>query len=378
MEDMRQEQMVSPKTFADISCITPRRQYSYSNAWILWHIDQIDNFFMHCPLTMIGERINAASINIFAVGIERVMVAEKQYAMMFVQGRLKGSEFTHTGILRELSKITNMLPHHYTLGDISRCYPSSDIESITSNKVEHRVKGGSRLQIEESELLQIPTAALSHAQAKMTVAVVQKQLETQRELADSTVERLEKELTTLRAAVKSGSGGRVLAEFFYNILKKRDAQTQLLVADRHHLLIDGSIPPHSTLTQAERLIAHCETDANWWVKAKYVDSDELLQGELKDLFVKAWQYRLVSPVWRHGGILSPVRHDQVLACNDYSIKQEYWSTRQDFAWPADLQYECHSDGYDSDDDGDSRTRKNYILSLEANNKFAAETAMNTL
>ena len=370
--------MVSPKTFADVSCITPRRQYSYSNAWILWHIDQIDNFFVRCPVRTIAERIHAASINIFAVGLERVMVAEKQYALMFVQGRLKGSEFTHSGIVKELSKITNLLPHHYTLGEISRYYPSSDIESITSNKVEHRVKGGSRLQIEESELLQIPTAALSHAQAKMTVALLRKQLETQRELADSTVERLKKELTTLRAAVKSGSGGPVLAEFFYNILKKRDAQTKLLVVDRQHLLIDGSIPPHSTLTQAERLIAHCETDANWWVKAKYIDSDEFLQGELKDLFIKAWQYKLVSPVWRHGGVLSPVRYDQVLACGDYSIVQEYWSTRQDFAWPADLQYEYQSEEHDSDDDGDSRTRKNYILGLEASSKFAAETSMKTL
>jgi hypothetical protein len=31
------------------------------------------------------------------------------------------------------------------------------------------------------------------------------------------------------------------------------------------------------------------------VKAHYIDSDQLLQGEAKELFIGAWQYKLVLP-----------------------------------------------------------------------------------
>jgi hypothetical protein len=131
----------------------------------------------------------------FAVGLERGLIADKEHAMMFVQGRLKASEFT---------------------------------------------------------------------------------LESQRKLAESREERLVEELTKLRAAVKSGRGGRVLAEYFQNIRKKRDEQTKILIAERQHLLTNGSNPlRHCGWTQAERFAVYCRTDADWWVKAHYIDSDQL-------------------------------------------------------------------------------------------------------
>jgi hypothetical protein len=92
------------------------------------------------------------------VGLERELVADKEHAMMFVQGRLKGSEFTL-----------------------------------------------------ESE-------------------------------AEPTEELLVEQLTKLRAASKSGSGGRVITGHFYNMPKKRDEQTKIPVAERQQLLLtNGSI-----------------------------------------------------------------------------------------------------------------------------------------
>jgi hypothetical protein len=54
----------------------------------------------------------------------------------------------------------------------------------------------------------------------------------ERMMAESTEERLVELLTTPRAAIKSGSGGRVLAGHYCNIPQNRDEQTKIPEAER--------------------------------------------------------------------------------------------------------------------------------------------------
>jgi hypothetical protein len=105
----------------------------------------------------------------------------------------------------------------------------------------------------------------------MTVIALKKQLGIARALAYSREERLKSEITELTIKVKSGSSGRILAEFFYNILQKRDEQTQRLVMESQYKLLDGSIKGTSIYSAEELLQRECQADACWWVKEKCID-----------------------------------------------------------------------------------------------------------
>jgi hypothetical protein len=360
---------VLPRTFSHISCITPAMKVKYSNAWVLLTIEKHEVFFNKYPRKDIASIIKSASTSIYSVGIESAVVESQEYAMLYIQGVLGGSEFTHESIRKKLDpyfsrvKMRYLTTPVYILGTIKNYYPSDNIQSLTTETVQKRVKGNSSLEISDDDLLVIPAAALTHAQARMTVIALKKQLDIARAFAYSREERLQSEITELTIKVKSGSSRRVLAEFFYKILQKRDEQTQRLVMGSQYKLLDGSIKGTSIYSAEELSQRECQADACWWVKEKFIDSADILQGEMKELFIKAWCYSVQSLTW--GCSSKGARDGRVIQCNDYAIIHDYWTTRPDFEWPEDLQDEDLDKYREMDVYDESRTREDYIRELES-------------
>jgi hypothetical protein len=345
-------------------------KFKYSNAWVLLTIEKHELFFNKFPRKDIASTIKSASASIYSVGIESVSVESQEYAMLYIQGVLGGSEFTHESIRKKLDpyfsrvKARDSSTPVYVLGTIKNYYPSDNIQSLTTEPVQKRVKGNSSLEISDDDLLVIPAAALTHAQARMTVIALKKQLDNARTSAYSREERLKSEITELTIKVKSGSSGRVLAEFFYNILQQRDEQTRRLTMESQYKLLDGSIKGTSMCSAEELLQRDCQADACWWVKEKYIDSADILQGEMKELFIKAWCYSVQSLTWSCSS--KGAKDGKVIHCDDYAIIHDYWTTRPDFEWPEDLQDEDVDKWRYMDDDDLSRTREDYIRELGSN------------
>jgi hypothetical protein len=360
---------IQPRTFRHISCITPAMKVKYSNAWVLLTIEKHEPFFNKYPRKDMASTIKSASTSIYSVGIESVYVEVQEYAMLYIQGVLGGSEFTHESVRKKLDpyfsrvKARDSTTLVYILGTIKNYYPSDNIQSLTTETVQKRVKGNSSLEITDDDLLVIPAAALTHAQARMTVIALKKRLDHARTFAYSREERLKSDIKELTIKMKSESSGRVLAEFFYNILQQRDEQTRRLMMESQYKLLDGSIKGTSLYSAEELLQRECQADACWWVKEKYIDSADILQGEMKELFIKAWCYSVQSVAWSFRS--QRTRDGKVIQCDDYAIMLEYWTTRPGFEWPEDLQNEDVDKWRYMDDDDHSRTREDYIRELES-------------
>jgi hypothetical protein len=93
--------------------------------------------------------------------------------------------------------------------------------------------------------------------------------------------------------------------------------------------------PAASFTQEARLSQHCLTGANFWFKQCV---EETLEGEIRELFTKAWQLEIVqAQVGNHyiHPTMNVIRDGRVLRCNDYAIIKEFWVTRADYELPWD-------------------------------------------
>jgi hypothetical protein len=122
----------------------------YSNAWVLLTIEKHELFFNKYPRKDIASIIKSASTSIYSVGIESAVVESQEYAMFYIQG-VGGSESTHESIRKKLDPYFSRIKMRYSTtpvyirGTIKNYYPSDNIQSLTTETVQKRVKGSSSL-----------------------------------------------------------------------------------------------------------------------------------------------------------------------------------------------------------------------------------------
>jgi hypothetical protein len=203
---------------------TPVESGSYGKTWLLLCPDDndLDRFLEEHSCEQIAQAILKAIINIIAVGSERVRVGDIEHMLFFVQSRLSSS-YNHCTVVAKLTAI-GLAPGHYKLGRLStkQMNPKFLQQSYGRERVERRVQGGSRPELPEDELLAINDTTLKHTQAKKAVTVLKRRLAEETERSSKSAKRSSDTIAELQETIKSGVGGRVVAEVFYNLLKKRD------------------------------------------------------------------------------------------------------------------------------------------------------------
>jgi hypothetical protein len=338
-DDKNTEQMVGAgaylkrqRVFADVQSITPSPKALYNNAWLLISNDRFDRALRHCTPRELGATIKANNKNVHAVGMEKVLASnasgkQEDMVLIYIQGKAKAAQFTHASIVKRLKKVRN-LKTDYKLGHLdAQLRPTEQMISISDEQVEQRVWGGTAQQYDISELLDTPTEALTLAKARKTVTTLKQILQTCNEQS----QMKDAEIVQLQDTIKNGVGGRVQAELFYNLLKKRNNRKEQLLSENAHMLSDGTLVGKSTATAEDQLKELCRSQADLWLK-QWVDTE--IGGEMKDLFITAWRLRTCQ----HSGLAD----EKLLTC-DKGIIREYYQSRPDYSAPTNTELAMFDD-----------------------------------
>lgn len=292
----------------------PAQTGKYKNAWILLpdlteaQLRQQGGF---------GKAIGGVSKNICAVGAQVARVAEdREYLLLYIQGK---NVFTFHGLRNAL---TGLRVGEYIIGALDIKVNPADMRHLYGT-VERRVQGGVRLQEDESTLLSLEPTALTLTQARQLVVIL-KEREQQNELAESWINRPRPTLIADSPEV---------AEYFYNLIKKRDDKFDLIYAERLGELQTGKFNDTLAFTRQELFRKSVQADANHWLK-DYVETHT--QGALKDMFFQAWGISSSDPYTSYG---------QRLMVDDTQVVRRFWESRQGWEYPPEVEI----GGYDLED-----------------------------
>jgi hypothetical protein len=204
----------APRQIENLS--TPAENGSYGKTWLLLCPDDNDlgRFLQQHSCEQIAQAILRASSNIIAVGSERVRVGDIEHMLFFVQPRVSSS-YNHSSVVTKLAAI-GLAPGHYKLDRLTKeqMDPGFIQQSYGSEIVKRRVQGGIRSQLPEDELLAINDTRLKHTEAKKAVTVLKRRLAEETERSSKSTKRSNDTIAELQETIKSGVGGRVVAEVF--------------------------------------------------------------------------------------------------------------------------------------------------------------------